>query len=315
MNSGATDNAVHKGASGWGRFCRHSGMISLEGQRRISATCVAVGGLGGIGGAVTMMLAKAGFGKLYLCDFDRYEEANTVEQMFAASDTIGKDKATVAKAEALRHGPECQVFATNEPIRTQQDADRLVAHADYVVSGVDNAIARLLLARAAEARGLPFIVPANVGWSVFFSYRSPDSPPYEHRFKSLPLPTSADGRFDLTDPRTIEVIEAHWDIWLALLGNYDRSVTQSILLGQLRSYPYMAAPAFFAASLAVNHLSRVVALAGDAVVPPGRFAFDMLNWRPWDWETIMLRSSKALALFINGGRAELASNWEKTVGP
>ena len=80
----------------WGRYCRHAGMISLEAQRRIESSTVVIAGIGGIGGPVAMMCAKAGFGHIILCDRDQYELAIVVEQLFAAENTVGEDKTSVA---------------------------------------------------------------------------------------------------------------------------------------------------------------------------------------------------------------------------
>src|ERR1035437_8186829 len=108
-------------------------MISLEGQQRINRATVAIAGIGGIGGAVAMMLAKAGVGHLIICDYDHFELANTVEQTFATMDSIGVNKVVAASREIHRHGPECRLTTIDRPIRSLLDAEKLVELADVVV--------------------------------------------------------------------------------------------------------------------------------------------------------------------------------------
>lgn len=157
----------------WARYTRHEGMIGLDAQRRISATTVVVAGLGGIGGPAALLCAKAGFGRLVICDRDRYELANIVEQLFAASDTVGQEKTAAATRELRRHNPYCEVIPMQREIRTETDAIRLMAGAEYVISGVDEPFARIVLSRAACSHGVPFLIPANIGWSVLYGCQMP----------------------------------------------------------------------------------------------------------------------------------------------
>ncbi len=68
---------------------------SLE-QRILFASRVCIVGLGGLGGAVTEILASPGIGDLTLIDGDGFEESNLNRQLLRTVQNLGKSKATTA---------------------------------------------------------------------------------------------------------------------------------------------------------------------------------------------------------------------------
>ena len=64
-------------------------------QKRLSATTVAVCGLGGLGSNIATALARLGIGKLILIDFDKVDITNLHRQQYKASQ-VG-----IHKTEAL----------------------------------------------------------------------------------------------------------------------------------------------------------------------------------------------------------------------
>jgi molybdopterin/thiamine biosynthesis adenylyltransferase len=293
----------------WGRYCRHAGMISLEAQKRIKSSTVVIAGIGGIGGPAALMCAKAGFGHIILCDRDQYELANVVEQLFAAEDTVGEDKTFAAAREIKRHNSDCKVAAIQREITCQTDGDNVIELADYVISGVDNPLPRIWLSRAAWKKKVPFLVPANIGWSVFYDSQIPGGTPYEHRRLSLPGVKIENGQLDLDDDKTLQIVQADWDIWIALIGGFKQEFIVSLLKGGISSYPYMAAPAFFGASFGVSQLIELVAEGHSSYVYPNVFCFDMRTCQPLDWEEIWVYHDRLIDAFVNRGRTGLVDSW------
>ena len=68
----------------------------VELQNKISASSVAICGLGGLGSNIGLALARAGIGKLILIDFDKVDVTNLHRQQYKAIQ-IG-----MSKTEALR---------------------------------------------------------------------------------------------------------------------------------------------------------------------------------------------------------------------
>lgn len=307
------DGTPHLDVTGqWGRFCRHAGMISLDAQKRIQASTVAIAGVGGIGGAVAMMCAKAGFRRLILCDRDKYELVNVVEQMFATADTVDEDKTAAAAREVKRHNPQCEVKVLQHEIRSQADADAAVDGADYVISGVDNPCPRIWLRRAAKRQQAPFLVPANIGWSVLFELEPVGVLGDDGRRMNLPGIKKSETQVDLDDARTREIVQVDWDIWIALMGDLDAASAIRLLSGGMLSYPYMAGPAFFAASFGVAQLVRFVeeGQVSEECTHPNVYSFNMKTCKALDWKALARRAERLVTAYVwHGGRKGLLDAW------
>src|SRR6185295_14115220 len=76
-------------------FTRNLGLVSPREQERLRRTCVALPGLGGVGGAHLQALARMGIGAFHLADPDTFEVANFNRQLGASMATVGRSKAEV----------------------------------------------------------------------------------------------------------------------------------------------------------------------------------------------------------------------------
>lgn len=112
-------------------------------QRAFSSATVAICGLGGLGSNIAIALARAGVGKLILCDFDRVDITNLHRQQYKASQ-IGMYK-TDALAENLREiNPYIKLEAHTERI-TEENAVTLLKDADIICEAFDDAECKAML--------------------------------------------------------------------------------------------------------------------------------------------------------------------------
>lgn len=112
-------------------------------QQAFSSATVAVCGLGGLGSNIAISLARAGIGKLILCDFDRVDITNLHRQQYKASQ-IGMYK-TEALAENLREiNPYIDLEAHTERI-TEDNAVTLLQGADIICEALDDAECKAML--------------------------------------------------------------------------------------------------------------------------------------------------------------------------
>src|ERR1700688_1207180 len=81
---------------------RNLGFIDESEQQLLRDASVFVCGVGGMGGAAFMALARAGVGKFVIADIDRFEVSNLNRQVFAFNDEVGRQKADVAAEAAPR---------------------------------------------------------------------------------------------------------------------------------------------------------------------------------------------------------------------
>ena len=112
-------------------------------QKSFSSATVAICGLGGLGSNIAISLARAGVGRLILCDFDRVDITNLHRQQYKA-DQIGMYN-TVALAENLKElAPYASVEIHTERI-TEDNALTLLRSADIICEAFDDAECKAML--------------------------------------------------------------------------------------------------------------------------------------------------------------------------
>lgn len=117
---------------------RTKALIGDDGVKKLENSHVAVIGVGGVGGYVCLMLARAGVGRITLVDFDRVDETNINRQVVANVNTIGMLKTEVMRNMILSINKDCKVDIFSERF-CAQFADRLFSNKfDYVVDAIDS---------------------------------------------------------------------------------------------------------------------------------------------------------------------------------
>ncbi len=136
------------------RLAREITLIGEESVLRLVNASVTVIGLGGVGGYVCEMLARAGVGRLELVDFDTVSESNLNRQVIALTDTVGEKKCDVMLERVKKINPECEV-SVHDVFITKENADALIVDCDtdIYIDAIDNVTAKLALIESAKARG------------------------------------------------------------------------------------------------------------------------------------------------------------------
>ena len=138
-------------------FIREISLIGQEKFDKLKNSAVAVFGLGGVGSFVVEGLARAGIGKLLICDNDTIAPHNVNRQLFALRSTVGKLKTEVA-AKRLVDINENIVIDQRACYYAAQTADEFkLSDFDYVADCIDSVTSKLLLAENATAAGVPII--------------------------------------------------------------------------------------------------------------------------------------------------------------
>jgi sulfur carrier protein ThiS adenylyltransferase len=112
-------------------------------HRKIKKAVVGVAGLGGLGSAIAIALARVGVGRLILVDFDVVEPSNLNRQQYFVHQ-IG-----MAKVEALQENlAKINPYVKTEPIHEKLDSNnvcRIFKGADVVVEAFDRADQKAML--------------------------------------------------------------------------------------------------------------------------------------------------------------------------
>ena len=292
---------------------RQLGMWGSVAQERVGRATVAVGGVGGIGAISALMVAKAGFGRIRLCDRDTYGLENIVEQAFATYDAVGREKADVAARELVRHTRHGAIDAWTGDLAEAAHAARLVDGADIVISGVDNVAARLALGRACAEARVPMVVSANVGWSVLHTVYTPEEEGYAAVWRDVEgLRRGKDGFPDLVDPETRARVEREWTVWVVAMAGFEGGALRRFLEGDQGYLWYAAPPAYFAASLGVMDALKIVTGRGEPTIFPTVFYYDLKHGRVLSWEDFSGRRKRLNEVWDRGSDAivSVAQEWE-----
>jgi adenylyltransferase/sulfurtransferase len=144
------------------RYGRQIMLFGEEGQQRLKATRLFVGGAGGLGSPVCVYLAVAGVGYLRLVDFDKAELSNLNRQVLHWDEDVGRLKVESAREKLRRINPSIEIEALSERI-DESNVDSLVGEADGIVDCMDNFPTRYLLNQAAIRKRIPFFHAAIHG--------------------------------------------------------------------------------------------------------------------------------------------------------
>ena len=112
-------------------------------RKRFSSATVAVCGLGGLGSAIAIALARAGIGKLILIDFDRVDITNLHRQQYKAKQ-IGMYKTDALRSNLEEIAPYVEI-ETHTVRLTEDNAAELLRDADIICEAFDRAENKAML--------------------------------------------------------------------------------------------------------------------------------------------------------------------------
>ena len=87
-------------------FTRTERLFGKEAMERLASSCVAIFGLGGVGGNCCEALARSGVGHFVLVDDDAVSLSNINRQLIATFDTIGMNKVDVMEQRIHSINPQ-----------------------------------------------------------------------------------------------------------------------------------------------------------------------------------------------------------------
>ena len=145
------------------QFSRTQLLLGKEAMDALSASRVAVFGIGGVGGYVCEALVRSGVGAFDLIDDDKICLTNLNRQLIATRSTVGKYKVDVMEARMKDINPNVDI-RTHKCFFLPENADEVpFSEYDYVVDAVDTVSAKLSLAVKAQEAGVPIISSMGAG--------------------------------------------------------------------------------------------------------------------------------------------------------
>lgn len=165
-------------------FSRNLGWVSADEQERLRGASVAIAGLGGVGGAHLLTLARLGVGRFHVADFDHFDVHNFNRQAGAFMSTVGESKLDVMARMALDVNPEAEVGRFPVGV-TPENLDSFLDGVDVYVDALDFFAmdARRMVFKACADRGIPALTAAPLGMGVAFLYFRPCGMSFEEYFR------------------------------------------------------------------------------------------------------------------------------------
>lgn len=139
-------------------FAAQVGALGAAGQRRLQRASVLIAGAGGLGTAISSILATAGVGRLVIVDPQRVEAENFNRYAFARVRDIGKPKVDVLAGffEGRPHLTVVPIFGRAE----STEAGRVAQDMQLVISASNTVPSRLAVARFAARHRLAHVSAA-----------------------------------------------------------------------------------------------------------------------------------------------------------
>lgn len=171
-------------------FSRNIGWVTRQEQERLRRARVAIAGLGGVGGAHLLTLARLGIGAFNIADFDSFEVHNFNRQVGAAMSSIGRPKADVMAEMAVDINPEADVRVFKEGV-AGGNIDAFLEGVDVYVDSLDFFVpeVRCLIFDACYRKGIPALTAAPLGMGVSLLYFKPGGTSFEDYFRVAGRPT------------------------------------------------------------------------------------------------------------------------------
>lgn len=110
---------------------------------KVKDACVGIAGVGGLGSAIAIALARLGIGRLIIADFDTVEPSNLNRQQYFL-DQIGLPKVYALRDSLARINPHVQVTACHLRLKAENISE-IFASANLLVEAFDRADQKVML--------------------------------------------------------------------------------------------------------------------------------------------------------------------------
>lgn len=165
-------------------FSRNIGWVTPAEQRMLQGACVAIAGMGGVGGVHLLTLSRLGIGRFRIADLDRFALVNFNRQAGASVTALDREKVDVMANMALDINPEMQIDIYREGVQPE-NLDRFLDGVDVYVDGLDYFVfeTRQMVYDACRARGIPVVIAVPLGMGASLLHFLPEGPDFESYFR------------------------------------------------------------------------------------------------------------------------------------
>ena len=138
-------------------------LIGKENCEKLKNSHITIVGLGGVGGYVAIMLARAGVSNFTLIDFDKVEESNINRQYVASTKTVGKFKTEVLKGLMEDINPEINIDIKTERLTEDNLSTLIDRKTNFCIDCIDSVKDKVALCTYCYFNNIPIISAMGAG--------------------------------------------------------------------------------------------------------------------------------------------------------
>ncbi|GAB3248789.1 ThiF family adenylyltransferase [Chitinimonas naiadis] len=163
---------------------RNIGWVTEAEQQKLRGARVAIAGLGGVGGAHLLTLARLGVGAFNLAEFDQFEVQNFNRQVGATLPNLGRSKLDTLIQMAKDINPELSIRRFEEGVN-EANLDEFLSGTSAYVDGLDFFVLniRRKVFAACASKGIPALTAAPLGMGVALLYFKPGGMTFDQYFR------------------------------------------------------------------------------------------------------------------------------------
>lgn len=124
---------------------------------KLKKSCVAIFGIGGVGGHAAEAVVRSGIGKLIVADRDAVDVTNINRQAVADISTVGKYKTDVMETRAKIINPDIETVKFNHSFSDDYDIVFANHRVDVVIDCIDDVTAKINLICYCKQHDIPII--------------------------------------------------------------------------------------------------------------------------------------------------------------
>ena len=144
-------------------FTRTERLFGKEAMERLASSCVAIFGLGGVGGNCCEALARSGVGHFVLIDDDAVSLSNINRQLIATFDTIGMNKVDVMEQRIHSINPQAIIEKRKTFYLPERGDEFPFESYDYCIDCIDTVTAKIDIILRCQKAGTPVISSMGAG--------------------------------------------------------------------------------------------------------------------------------------------------------
>lgn len=141
---------------------RTENLIGKDGLEKLANLHTTIVGVGGVGGYVSTMLARAGVENIKIIDFDSVSPSNINRQIIAFESTVGRWKVDVLKEMLLDINKNLKIEAVNARL-TPENIQSLIGETDIVVDAIDSVQDKIALIVYCKKHNIKIISAMGAG--------------------------------------------------------------------------------------------------------------------------------------------------------